>query len=293
MEIILATTFREFDGSKNDMIQRLFLDRLSKEKRSKIKLIVTTFGEKNVKNVLNEYNIEFEVFEEEKKDYRFSLTNVFLNVIEKCDINCDNFYIWTTCDVIFDENFFDTIEKYFVKYDCPLSIISHPHLVFSNVKELNNNLFEIDGPPDGIDFIGFSGNSLTNDFRNDIKNYFFSDWGIFEHFLAAVAKKNNLTRLNIFQETKVKKINNDRSINNENEVYFKNSFNKNFPILKLYLKNNNLSNSFRYLVYCNLQYSIPGFFNNLKYKIKFIRHYLRFSKHLSVVFIKKVLPSSI
>ncbi len=47
-EIIICVTFREFDGSTNDLIQRRFLDSLSQQTYRNFRLVVTNFREKNV-----------------------------------------------------------------------------------------------------------------------------------------------------------------------------------------------------------------------------------------------------
>lgn len=290
MKIYISTTFREFDGSSNDQIQRLFLERLSKEKNSEIKLIATTFGEKNTLKVLSEYDIDFELFEEERHEYRFSLTKVFLNAINNPNIVSSDFIIWTTCDVIFDDNFFSMVRKHCGNNTRPVSLISHPHLIFSDIEALENNIYQINGPADGIDFLGFSGSVLTKDFKQDIKNNFFSDWGVFEHFLVAVAVRNKLKRINIYEETKVKKICNDRQVNNETDSYFKMCLNKNWPVLNKYLKENKMSKQFFSLAYCNLTYNIPNFFNAFKYRKRFFYDYLNYSKNTTFDFFALILP---
>ncbi|MFM2482035.1 hypothetical protein [Celerinatantimonas sp. YJH-8] len=290
MIFYIATTFREFDGSANDQIQRLFLERLSSESEVDIKLIVTTFGERNVKKTLDEYMLNYEIFEEEKNNYRFSLTNVLLNAINNSYINPNDFVIWTTCDVIFDHNFFLSIKNHAQMCTKGISIVSHPHLIFSDIQALKDNRYVIHGPNDGIDFLGFSGAALSEDFKRDIKLNFFSDWGVFEHFLVAVAVKNNLKRINLFSETKAKKICNDRLVNNENDKYFQMSLNKNWPVLNDYIKKYSLSKKFKYLVYCNLQYSIPSIINLIVYRIRFTANYASYTKLSIKSFISSKIP---
>ena len=81
MKLIVASTFREFDGSENDRIQRVFLEGLKNLKHTDLELVVTTFGERTVKKTIEESGLKNVVFEEETKDYRFSLTNVLLNAL--------------------------------------------------------------------------------------------------------------------------------------------------------------------------------------------------------------------
>lgn len=293
MIFYIATTFREFDGSDNDRIQRLFLERLSKEKFSNLKLLVTTFGEKNVKSVLDQYGLAYNIFEENKVGYRFSLTNVVSNAIAHSDIKANDFMIWTTCDVIFDENFFQILRKYIKLYETPLSVISHPHLIYKDIDALSYNLYEIHGPNDGIDFIGFSGSALSQQLINDIDHNFFSDWGVFEHFLVAAAVKNKLKRINVFCESKAKKITNDRAVLNESAEYFNMSLNKNWPVLREYLKINDMSTRFSSLVYCNLMYPQPNILQTIIYKSSFFTVYASYILDLFFIPFWKVLPEGV
>jgi hypothetical protein len=46
LKIIVCTTFRDFTGSENDDIQRLFLSSLDFQSYKNFELVVTLFGEK-------------------------------------------------------------------------------------------------------------------------------------------------------------------------------------------------------------------------------------------------------
>lgn len=292
MTIYIATTFREFDGSENDRIQRLFLDRLSSERHCELKLKVTTFGEKSVSKVLQEYNINCDISEETPFDYRFSLSQVLSNAIDNQNFDNEDLVIWTTCDVIFSDDFF---LKASIANDAArgnVSIISHPHLIYRDTESLGKGLYKNNGPADGIDFVGFSGARINKQFRQDIADNFFSDWGVFEHFLVAVAVKNNFKRINLYEQAPAKKICNDREVNNENEQYFRACLNKNWPVFEHFLVQSSLSRRFYSLIYCNLLYDLPTLLTGLRYRLRFRNTYLPFFKAIARGYLISYLPPS-
>lgn len=292
MTVYVATTFREFDGSENDRIQRLFLDRLSSERYCKLKLKVTTFGEKSVSKVLQGYNVDCDITEEAPFDCRFSLTQVLSNAINNQNFENEDLVIWTTCDVIFSDDFFlkASIANNAAKSN--ISIISHPHLIYRDTESLDKGIYEINGPADGIDFVGFSGAKINKQFKQDIADNFFSDWGVFEHFLVAVAVKNNFKRINLYEQAPAKKICNDREVNNEDEQYFRISLNKNWPVFNRFLVQSSLSREFYSLVYCNLLYDLPTILSGFRYRLKFSISYVAYFKALARGYLVSYLPPS-
>lgn len=297
MKIYIATTFREFDGSENDKIQVLFLNSLKQQRYKNFELVVTTFEEKTVKNKLSSFDLNIRIFEETRNNYRFSLTKVVKNAVdyaEKNNVDKNYFIIWTTCDVIFEENFLEVISRYHELSGKRACIISHPHLIYYSVKDFYEKKYIIHGPNDGIDYVGFSGALINEDFKHDISSYFFSDWGVFEHFLVALSVKYHFKRFNIFELSKVHKIINDRTVNNENEDYFKMSLNKNWPVLERFLNNSNLSKEYFSLTYCNLQFKIAGgILANLKYRIKYIRTYMKYFRSYLIKSIISIIPKNV
>ena len=292
MVVYIATTFREFDGSENDRIQRLFLDRLSSERYCKLRVKVTTFGEKRVAEVLQQYNIDCDITEEAPFDYRFSLTQVLSNAINNENFDKEDLVIWTTCDVIFSDDFFLKASIANNAARANISFISHPHLICKDTESLDKGIYEKNGPADGIDFVGFSGAKIDKVFKQDIANNFFSDWGIFEHFLVAVAVKNNFTRINLYEQAPAKKICNDREVNNEDDRYFRMSINKNWPVFNHFLEQSSLSCQFYSLVYCNLLYDLPTLLGGLRYRLKFSISYMAYFKTLARGYLASYLPPS-
>jgi len=297
MKIYIAATFREFDGSENDKIQVLFLNSLKQQSFKNFELVATTFEENTVKNKLNSFELKTKIYEEKKNNYRFSLTKVLKNAISYAEENSENkdyFVIWTTCDIVFEDNFLDNIYKYNKLSKEKASIISHPHLIHKNVNDLYNKKYVIHGPNDGIDYIGFSGKLIDENFKDDIIEYFYSDWGVFEHFLVAMAVKYNFKRYNIFELSKGNKIANDRVVNNENEQYFRMSLNKNWPVFEKFLNDSNLSKEYFSLAYCNLKFKTIGSrFSNLKYRIKYTRNYMGYFKGYVRKIIVSLIPNNI
>lgn len=297
MKIYIAVTFREFDGSENDNIQVLFLNSLMQQKFKNYELVVTTFEEKTVINKLNSLDMNITIYEEKKNNYRFSLTKVLENAINYAEENCENkeyFIIWTTCDIVFEDNFLENIYNYNNLFQGKASIISHPHLIHQNVNDFYNRKYVIHGPNDGIDYIGFSGKLIDDKFKYDISNFFYSDWGVFEHFLVAMAVKYNFKRLNIFELSKGNKIANDRIVNNENEQYFTMSLNKNWPVFERFLSDSKLSKEYFSLTYCNLKFRpIGSRFANFKYRIKYARNYMQYFKSFIRRIIVSLIPNNI
>lgn len=297
MKIYIAVTFREFDGSENDKIQVLFLKSLMEQSYQNFELIVTTFEEKTVKDKLNSLSISSRIYEEKKLNYRFSLTKVLDNAIHYADVECPDknyFIIWTTCDIVFEDNFLENVYRLNKLSKSKASIISHPHLIHQNVDDLIAEKYVIHGPNDGIDYIGFSGKLITNNFKLDISKYFYSDWGVFEHYLVAMSVKYNFDRLNIFEISKGRKIANDRIVNNENEQYFAMSLNKNWPVFKTFLNDSNLSREYFSLAYCNLKFRVVGnLFSNFKYRIKYTRSYLQYFINYIIRTIISFIPNTL
>jgi hypothetical protein len=294
MKIYIAATFREFDGSENDKIQVLFLESLMRQKFTNFELVTTTFGERSVKTKLNTVDLNIKIYEEEKLDYRFSLTKVLENAISYAEANHtdnDYFIIWTTCDLVFQDDFLESVFKYNKLSNYKSSVISHPHLMYQSIEDLENDNFVVHGPNDGIDYIGFSGRLIQSQFKADLRNYFYSDWGVFEHFLVAMAVKYNFARQNLFQASKARKISNDRSVNNENDQYFKMSLNKNWPVFRSFLADSHLSEEYFFLAYCNLKYKVVGsFVANVKYRLKFSSSYFFYYKRLLRRSISRIIP---
>ena len=246
-KIIIATTFREFNGNSNDQIQRLFLKSLREQTYQNYILVATTFGEKNVEKALTEENIPHKVFEGSvSPEFRFSATQVLENGISL--VGAPNSYIlmWTTCDVVLEPSFLNSIKT---KLPHLGSGTSYPHVIYPDTKsyeiQKNKVLFWA-----GIDTIFFDADLLTsNEAKSDIKNYPNLGWGFFEFFLTGMGLKYARKMINIWP-IKLEKIDNDRAINNETSVYLNTTSNHNKSFLEKFISDNKIKKDFfRWLAY--------------------------------------------
>jgi hypothetical protein len=287
-KILICTTFREFNGDSNDAIQHLFLDSLKKQTYSNWELIVTVFSEKNIKKTLDELHIPNKVFHDSSNDYRFSLTEVFLNGINSIEGINKNIILWTTCDVIFDDNLFAEIIKNYAENICGSS---HPHVHFETLEDLRSGKNLKQRPSDGIDTIFFDANIfLKEENQKTIRNYKNTNWGLFEHFLTAVGKMTSSSMINLWGVSNIRKIFNDRKLNNENSTYLKSSWSDNLIVLNRYLENNNLTKKYLDLLYCHQQFDIKI---KYKYILKFWKFYIQnFCKKMSKL-LKSFIPKKV
>jgi len=210
-EIFICTTFRDFNGTENDEIQKLFLESLKNQTYQKFELVVTIFKEKNVENKIKEFNLPVKFYYNSPQDYKYSHTEVLLNCIKEADnIFSNTIIIWTTADVIFENNFFEIINDYLPRNGIA---IVHPHYIYGNINDLVKNNNSILTLKSGMDIVIFDGSLFCNkNILEDIKKYKNLNWGLFEHFLCALGFLYAKKRINLFYKTKVKKIINNLSI---------------------------------------------------------------------------------
>ena len=153
MKALWWTSFRPFGVSNdNDNTQNIFLNSI-KNYKSNITLIVTQFGEKNVKKTLARYDINFIFKEYPKKKLpigeRFSNKIMCENALQEyCKKSSDYHYlIYSTCDIIAPNNLLEELKnieyKNFMAY------------VFPNTLIKNGKLFNKINPIYGVDIIIF------------------------------------------------------------------------------------------------------------------------------------------
>lgn len=277
--IVIATTFREFNGSLNDEIQKQFLNSLANQSFSNFTLVVTVFREKNVNRVLRSMNINFKIIiSSVPAEKKFSLSHVFLNGLNYALSKNSAGLIWTTCDVVFQEKFLETVSKYLKNN---VMITSHPHVVKNQ-----NMYYSINS---GFDIIGYGKDILRNPkIHEAIIRYKFYDWGIFEHFLIALGKCVKCHSINLYLKSPVLKIENDREPGNETKNWLEQSWSFNKTTFDSFAKDNNISSLYLSLSYCHLKFKM------LDYKISHLFYwrndYLKYFKFRSKVFILRMFP---
>lgn len=262
-KIYLCTTFREFNGNKNAKIQEKFLQTIKNQTYDNYELIITTFGEKTVAPFLKSFFSEnkVKVIDMPKVGYRYSLTDVVINAID--NVAEPGILIWSTCDIEFDKNYFETLNGAFCS---GLSGITHPNMFFNE----ENGTLTVGSLSAGIDVLFFDTEFLKRmDVYSDIKKYRFLDWGIFEQFLCGIAKKYTKVRINTFSVSKVTKHINDRTENNEGNTFFEESLKRNRPVFEKFLRERGLSFNFSWLLYCHMQ------FKNLRIDSKYLKSVIK------------------
>jgi hypothetical protein len=280
--IIVATTFRDFKGTENDELQREFLKSLSCQTYKNFEIVVTLFGEKNVRSESEKFDLNFYFYDSVVlENYRYSLTKVVLNAIRHSSSRYDNYLIcWTTCDVIYDKNFFETIIKY---YEYNFIGTSHPHIIFSSIGEFRNMVGSRKiRLSSGFDVIFLDKKFIENPkVKSSIEKYVFYDWGVFEHFLISLNElSDNVKMINIYEESKIYKVENNRELTNESYQFLVNSHQRNSKVFINFLEEMNISKEYFDLTYCHLKFTIPTKKN---------LHYMRFLRDIASYFIKRML----
>lgn len=272
IKIIICTTFREFKGTENDKIQYMFLDNIKKQTYQNFQLVTTTFGEKKVKDVVDSYFGEKStVFDVQlPKEYRFSLTDVVLNGIKEAE-DCpeDSVIIWCTCDVQFEPDLFEIIAK---NYENGISGIIHPNIIYNSVDDLILKKGYYGSLGRGIDLLFYDSNVLIKA-KQDIINYRFYDWGVFEYFMVALALKYSLKKVNLFCLSPIHKVENNRKLTEETKNYFSRCLKMNGPIFLNYWNENfSQKKSFGDLYCYHRQYRMLN--PSMKYRLLVAKYYV-------------------
>ncbi|QTA38496.1 hypothetical protein JYK00_02965 [Thermosipho ferrireducens] len=267
IKIFLCTTFRDFNGTENDEIQRQFLRSIENQNYKNFELVVTLFGEKKVQQEVEKYMFKSAFFHDKAGHYKYSLSQVLMNGIKYALANEENFIIlWSTADIIFTNNFFETIIK---NYKKNLLGTSHPHVIFPSIEDFHKKTNKKVKLSKGFDLIYFDNVFLTNELVvESISNYKFYDYGIFEHFLISLNELNHkCNMINIFEEARVYKIENDRKLTQESQQFLSNSHKRNSAIFNRFLNEHKISRKYFNLTYCHLKFKITR--NKFSHYLKF------------------------
>ena len=103
-EILIVTTFKEFDGGRDDQIQRFWLENLKEQTYQNFKLVVTNFREKNVRQAISDAGVTCDFFQS-KNDCLYSLSDMLENAIQIIKPG-KHIVLYPSPDHIFDNNFF-------------------------------------------------------------------------------------------------------------------------------------------------------------------------------------------
>lgn len=133
-QILVAVTFREFNGDVNSRIQRTFLDAIKKQTYTSYKLIVTNFREKFVKRELERSGLSFEFHQSKKERCWHSYTEIIANTFSHLE-RSKHIILWTNADNIFEQNFFEEIIN---NFEPNSGGTSYPHLTYFSLEDFKN-----------------------------------------------------------------------------------------------------------------------------------------------------------
>jgi hypothetical protein len=278
--ILIATTFRSFDGSRNDEIQRAFLASLKRQSYANWELDVTIFGERNVEGTLLDLEIPHHLAHGDAGEFKFSLTDVLLNAVGRAREfgSGGSIILWTTCDVILPPNFLQAICDHFSPGTAGTS---HPHAEAQSVQELESlrlpqlpyGRFSQDVLESGIDLVYFDGDLLLDpETERMLRKYRFVDWGLFEHFLVGIAQLRSARRINLWSYGVVKKVTNDREPGNETVQWLENCWTRNaIPMQEFITDTGSPAELLLGLHYLHMQFELLG---KVRYSWQAIRRLL-------------------
>lgn len=280
--LVIATTFRDFNGSENDYIQYRFLNSLAKQTFRDFTLSVTIFKERNVEKIINNYSLDSVVFKSQiANDKKFCLTDVFANGMRLCLERNSDALIWTTCDVILGEDFLEI----FAALLQPDSLLtSHPHIIEGQEKHPSFD--------SGFDMVGFGSKALQNSkFQNTIQKYIFYDWGLFEHFLVAIGMHYGCKAVNLYIKSPIVKIENDRKPGKETAIWLDKCWKLNKKTFDSFLQENNETCLYLSLAYCHSRFRMAG--HGISLVCIWLPDYAKYLKFRIKIFVLGILSQSI
>jgi hypothetical protein len=274
MKALWWTSFRPFGVSNdNDNTQNIFLNSI-KSYKTNVTLIVTQFGEKNVKKTLARQDINFIFKEYPKKKLpigeRFSNKIMCENALQEyCKKSSDYHYlIYSTCDIIVPNNLLEELKnieyKNFMAY------------VFPNTLIKNGKLFNKINPIYGVDIIIFKiDKKIAKKFLTLNKDWEQYGWGINENYFMCMKDALNIPSVNLWKKMDVIKFENDFKSFNESRKNQIIEWNKNNEYFIKFLKKNNLSllwskGSYYYLILRHFNFKLLSLSLFLKYLLFFL-----------------------
>jgi len=129
-EILIVTTFKEFDGGRDDEIQSYWLSQLHNQTYKNFRLIVTNFREKFVKTALEKSGLPFEFFQSQT-DCLYSLSDMLENTIKHVKPK-SHIILYPSPDHMFQNNFFEMVVENFEEYGGGTSF---PHPQFLSIED--------------------------------------------------------------------------------------------------------------------------------------------------------------
>lgn len=197
-KILWATTFRGFEGTKNDMLQLRFLRSLADTNGVEIQLLVTQWGELGVEKQVRSFFQNALVTNHAPG--KWSLSQL---IQDTSGVLPDHDLVWSTCDIEFSQELPLLFSQFLMTERCLVSS-------FPNYGKLPDGSTY---PLSGIDIIG-----VPASYRPLLEEYVAQNWnegwGLFEHQLIAFYeqhRKRSKKPINIEASTKVYKNLNSRA----------------------------------------------------------------------------------
>lgn len=256
-QIVISTTFREFDGSPNDRMQMRFLYSLKRQTFQDFALVVTVFGEKKVEKVVRKVLGEKAkiVYDIGSGQYKFSLSKTFMNGVDYGLTNHSRILVDCSSDIILQNNFLEVVHMRTGSYTAG---ISHPNIFLERTSdgEIKYTCGKLN---QGIDVRFYSLDLFHNrHVYNILKRFPSYDYGFgIERILCGIAIKYAKKRCNIFMESKVLKEENSRDGQIEIETEFmREGVKKNMPVTERFMKRERIPQKYVHLQEMNRAYGI-------------------------------------
>lgn len=285
--ILIGVTFRDFNGSANEAIQRLFLQSINDQTYRNWKLVVTIFNEKHVQEEIEKCAMNAVFYTTGPvTEHRFSLTEVLLNTISESRREHNSIVLWTTCDILYQPDFF---QKLIENYSENLFAISHPHITYNSIDDLGTNNCVAASINTGMDLIAMAGAIFASDEVVElVKKYKHYDWGIFEHFLVGLSQVVSGHNINLYGVSNISKIENDRQVNNETSLWLQNCWERNKVVLDQFISDYDLSKNLLNLTYCHMQFRILT--NRYAHMLTFFKDYYDYYYGLAKSAVRPYVP---
>lgn len=257
LQIVISTTFRDFDGSHNDNMQLNFLLSLKRQTFQDFVLVATVFQEKKVDKVVRRLlgDKAVIVYDHGSEKYHFSLSKTFMNGVDYGLRNHVCILVDCSSDIILQENFLEIVSKRTGAYTAG---ISHPN-IFIERDSVGKRTYTYGRLNKGIDIRFYSLDLFRDKHVHGILKRFPSyDYGAgIERILCGLAIKYARVRVNIFMESKVLKEENIRGQQIGIETAFmREGADRNIPVTERFMRSEQIPQKYVYLFEMNQAYKI-------------------------------------
>lgn len=277
-KIIVNTTFRDFMGSANDKMQINFIKSLRRQTMQDFILVVTIFDETNVEKTVQSLlgdQCAF-IYDEMKGNYKFSLSKTFMNGVDYGLQNHAEIILDCSSDIILQSNFLEVVANNCGEYSAG---ISHPN-IFMNKTNTGERVLEYGKINMGIDARYFTLDLFRDKHVYNLMNKYPSyDYGAgIEMQLCYIGIKYAKKHYNIFPESKVIKIENDRGgARRVASSFIRAGRRRNMPTVRRFMESEKISDDYMSLTAINMKYRPTKRY--LKYRLLFSKEYFNYIKN--------------